>query len=489
MERIRVGLGLGAVAAMALSVGCARSPATGTPQLVLIPERQEVEIGRQASEEVQQTVGLYEAPQLQNYVEQVGRRLVGHSERQQLPWTFGIVDDSSVNAFALPGGFIYVTRGLLAHLDNEAQLAAVLGHEIGHVTARHSVERISKAQIAQLGLAVGMILSEEARRFGQLGMVGLNLLFLRFSRQDEHEADHLGLRYAYRAGYDVSQMPEVFVVLDRVSRANGGRGRLPEWLATHPAAENRIERTRAEIARLEPAPGKRGAQPADYLRRLDGLVYGQDPRHGFFREDRFFHPDLRFTVAFPRGWRTNNLRTTVLAISPAGDAAVQLTLARQESPEAGLQAFLAQRNVQATGRGGAPVPEYPSASAPFEAQTEQGRLAGFVTFVRYQNRTYQILSYAAAPRFGAFAETFRRVPRSFADLDDPQMLGVQPARLQVFSAPRRTTLTELHRERPSAVTVEELALINQTRPDAEIAPGQIVKWVGGPVLPDIQAAR
>jgi predicted Zn-dependent protease len=200
--------------ALAVStLSCALNPATGERQFSLVPRSQEIAMGKQAAQEVAQSIGLYENPRLQKYVADLGQRLAAVSENPDLPWTFQVVDDPAVNAFALPGGPIFVTRGLLAHLNNEAQLAAVVGHEIGHVTGRHSAEQMSKATVGQLFLGIGMMVSDTARQLGQLGMAGLNVMFLKFGRDHEKEADELGFRYAYKANYDVRQAPAVFQTL------------------------------------------------------------------------------------------------------------------------------------------------------------------------------------------------------------------------------------------------------------------------------------
>ena len=166
--------------------------------------------------------------------------MAAQSERPNLPWEFHVVDDASVNAFALPGGFIYVTRGLMASINDEAELATVLGHEIGHVTYRHSVQQISKAQLAHSGSGIGSILSSDIARFGQLASAGLSILFLKYGRDAENQADQAGFRYSLKQNYDVREMTNVFQTLDRISEASGG-GKLPEWLSTHPNPGNRIE--------------------------------------------------------------------------------------------------------------------------------------------------------------------------------------------------------------------------------------------------------
>src|SRR5438874_4126399 len=225
-------LPLAAALAAGLVSGCATNPATGARQLMLISESQEIAMGRDYDKQVVASIGLYPDSGLQRYLQQFGTRLAATSERPNLPWTFRVVDDPVVNAFALPGGFIYVTRGIFAHLNSEAELAGVVGHEIGHVTARHSVSQLSKQQLAQLGLAVGTTASPDFERFAGLASAGLGVLFLKYSRDAERQADDLGLRYMWRASYDAREMPHVFQMLARVSQAQAG-GRVPERLP-HP---------------------------------------------------------------------------------------------------------------------------------------------------------------------------------------------------------------------------------------------------------------
>src|SRR5439155_3624037 len=242
---------------------------------------------------------------LQAYVRGIGLRLARGTERPNLPWSFDVVDDPAVNAFALPGGFIFVTRGILTHMTDEAQLATVLGHEIGHVTARHSVRQMSRAQIAQLGLGIGSLLSEDIARLSGLASSGLGLLFLKYGRDMETQADDLGFRYALADGYDVRAMRSMFEMLQRVSRM-GGSGRLPQWLASHPDPENRMAKTDQRLAAVTRDLSQATLNREAFLRRLDGVVYGEDPRQGYFEGSRFNHPDLQFRIDFPAGWKTEN---------------------------------------------------------------------------------------------------------------------------------------------------------------------------------------
>ncbi|HXV85129.1 MAG TPA: M48 family metallopeptidase, partial [Gemmatimonadales bacterium] len=226
---------------LAASPACAVNPATGERQLMLVSEGQEIAMGREADPQISGQYGLYPDTALQGYVRALGQRLTAVSERPGLPWSFRVVDDPIINAFAVPGGFLYVTRGILAHFNSEAELVAVLGHEIGHVTARHSASQMSQQQLAQVGLVAGMVLAPRFQDFAGVAQAGLGLMFLKFSRDDERQADELGLRYLVRARYDPREMPKVFAMLASVSQGEDGN-RLPSWLSTHPDPVDRQQR-------------------------------------------------------------------------------------------------------------------------------------------------------------------------------------------------------------------------------------------------------
>jgi predicted Zn-dependent protease len=214
--------------ALALApAGCARNPVTGKSEISLVSEQQEIQMGKEAAQQVQQSIGYYPDPALQAYVSSIGMKMAKASERPDLPWEFHVVNDASVNAFALPGGFIFVTRGLMTAINDEAELATVIGHEIGHVTYRHSVEQISKAQLATLGLGIGSILSPQVAKLAGIASQGLQLLFLKYGRDAETQADKAGFRYALNQNYDVREMGNMFEILERMSQVSGG-GKLPE---------------------------------------------------------------------------------------------------------------------------------------------------------------------------------------------------------------------------------------------------------------------
>ena len=471
-----------AALAAGLVSGCATNPATGARQLILISESQEIAMGRDYDKQVVASIGLYPDSGLQRYLQQFGTRLAATSERPNLPWTFRVVDDPVVNAFALPGGFIYVTRGIFAHLNSEAELAGVVGHEIGHVTARHSVSQLSKQQLAQLGLAVGTIASPEFEQFAGLASQALGVLFLKYSRDAESQADDLGLRYLRRGHYDPREMPHVFEMLDRVSQAQGG-GRVPQWLATHPNPENRRGRIEQEIATGPQSFAGTAVNREPYLQRLDGLVFGSNPREGYFKGSQFFHPALRFRMTFPDGWTTSNGKEAVVAVSPQQDAIVELAPAPLPSADAAARAFVSQQGVTAGYPARSSVGGLPAVSAGFRAATDNGTLRGTAVFVEHGGAVYRLVGYAVDARWPDYQGVAERSLQSFGRLSDPAVLGVQPQRVSIVRLDRRTTIEELARQRPSPVSPVTLALVNQVEPTTPLEPGQLVKWIVGQPLP------
>jgi predicted Zn-dependent protease len=458
--------------------GCAVNPATGERQLSFIGEGQEVEMGRNADEQIVASMGLYPDSSLQRYVDRIGQEMAAASERPDLPWTFRVLDDPTVNAFALPGGFVYLTRGIMSHLQTEAQLAGILGHEIGHVTARHSVNQMSRQQLAQLGLGVGMILSEEVRRFGDLAGAGLQLLTLKFSRDDENESDELGIRYMTRAGYEPAELADVMQMLERHGQLrSGGSGRIPEWQSTHPDPANRVENIRRIIQEAgDTLATAEAVQRDDYLGRIDGMIFGPDPREGFFDNSVFHHPELRFRFEVPSGWRTANTKQAVQALSPEQDAALILTLSDGQ-PRAALSEFGSQDGLTMGRLLRESVNGLPAAMARFSAATEDGELQGLVLFVEHRGTTYRMLGYAPASRWSAREAPLERSLLSFRPETDPGILRAQPDRLDMVRLGSSLGFRSFVERYPSTVEPAVVAVINQVEEGTVLDAGRSWKRV------------
>lgn len=469
------------VLVLSLISGCATNPATGKRQLMIVSEAQEVEMGRGADKEVEASFGLYPDEKVQAYVARLGASLASGSERPSLPWTFRVVDDPTVNAFALPGGFIYVTRGLMTHLNSEAELASVLGHEIGHVTARHTASMISKQQFAMLGLGIGMVVRPELQQFGDLAQTGMGLMFLKFGRDAERQADDLGLRYLGRQGYDPQQAVEVFSVLERAS-AKTGEGRLPSWLSTHPAPEDRAQRLRAAITAGSMTGSK--VERRAYLDQIDGMVFGENPREGFFVQNTFYHPELKFSFAYPRGWKAENQRQAVGAVSPNQDAIVVLSMGRGTSADQAAQEFFRQQGLRAANTPQrATINGLRAVTGVFEAVSGQTLLAGRVAFIEHGGKVYRVLGYTPQARWSSYDRIFEEVIRSFDNVTERRYLDVQPRRLEIVPLREAMSVAAFASRHPTPVSADVLALINGVPAGGTLPAGEPVKTVVGGRLP------
>jgi predicted Zn-dependent protease len=464
-------IGLGAIA----SGSCATNPATGQKEFSLVSESQEIAMGKEAADAVPREMGVYQDTAVQAYVSRIGMKLAGGSERPQLPWRFQVVDDPAVNAFALPGGFIFVTRGIMTDLESEAELATVMGHEVGHVTARHSAQQITREQLAQMGLAVGSMVSTTFANLAGAAQAGLQLLFLKYSRGNESQADELGYRYALKQNYDVRAMRGVFETLDGVTKAAGG-ARVPEWQSTHPAPPNRIQAVDARIAATQTDWSTKRVGQEEYLKLIDGMVYGDNPRQGFFQGSTFQHPNLKLQMTFPEGWKIQNQPGGVVAVSPQQDAVVQLTFGGA-SPEESAKSFFNGEGITPGQTRREQVNGLSAISGEFQAQADQTPVAGQATFLSYQNRTYALIGFTKTSSYQSYAPTIRASLTSFRALTDPKALAVQPNRIRVHQLNRSMTLAEFHRSYPSAIGLSELALVNRVDSTATLKAGQYVKQV------------
>ena len=467
--------------ALLTATACAVNPATGQRQFILMSESQEIEMGREADGQITESLGLYTSDALQGTVTNIGNEMASRSERPQLPWSFRLLDDPMVNAFALPGGFIFVTRGIMAALNSEAELAGVIGHEIGHVTARHSASQMSRQQLQQIGLGVGSILSSDVASAAGVLSAGLGLLNMRYSRGDESQSDELGVRYMSRAGYDPNALLGVFQTL---ALTVGGEGRVPEWASTHPNPENR----EADIREIIAASGQDFSEYArrrdEYLRSLDGMTFGEDPREGFFEEETFFHPDMAFALDFPRGWTTVNQKAQVGAVSPDESALVVLTVAAGETDaEGALSAFLRQDDIRGRDSRRTSVNGRRGWEASFSADTEGQGLRGAVLFVEHGGVVIRLLGYASATMWRSRSSTVLESLESFRPVSDPDILGVEPARIEIVRLPSRMTLRQFIDRYPSTVSDEQIAVLNRGTLDESVAGGTLLKRVTGGRLP------
>jgi predicted Zn-dependent protease len=462
-----------------LLFGCATNPVTGKRELSLVSGQQETQIGKEGYQAVLQEYGAYGNTRLQSYVDSVGQALARVSHRPDIDWHFTLLDDPTVNAFAMPGGYIYITRGILAHLNSEAQLAGVLGHEIGHVTARHTAQQITQQQIAGLGLGLASIFVRGFGQYSDAAQTALGLMFLKYSRDHETQADELGVEYSTKAGWDSREMSSTYAMLRRVGERSGSR--LPNFLSTHPDPGDRENRTRA-LAQAAVA-GKTGliVRQRAYVSSLDGITYGTDPRQGYFEGNHFYHPEMRFEITMPSGWKTANSRQAVLAGEPNNQAQMQLTLADAGalSPSAYVADLQSKGKVLDTRGSSESIGGFSAWIGTLLIQGSDGsRRQLFAAFIRRSSdQMFQILGVTAAPgddnesRIAASA-------RSLRGLSDPARLNVSPNRVDVVEVTQPGAFQQVAaRQGNLAIDLDEVAILNNVELDEEIRRGELIKLV------------
>ncbi len=460
---------------------CVKNPVTGGRQLALISESQEIEIGRASHPEILAQFGAVENKVLQDYIGRIGLELSGISHRPELPWHFTVLDSPVVNAFAVPGGYIYLTRGILAYMNSEAELASVLGHEIGHVTARHSVTQISQQQLLGLGIGLGSVFSPTFRQLSDFAQMGLGILMLKYSRDHERQSDQLGIQYMGLAGYDPSQMSGFFRVFEALEEDSGKA--IPSWLSSHPAPPDRIRATAVEADHFKQQGTMRQYKVSreEFLARIDGIIFGDNPREGFVDQGRFVHPELRFALNFPDGWNVQNTRSEVIFAEPAGDAAIQLALVPPtagQTPEAVGENLGRREGIQLIEGARTQIGGCPAFLGSYRAQSSQGSAAILAAFVAYGTNLYQIAGLTAESSYTRFADLFDSSLRSFRELSEKRLLSVQPDRLQLYRTRENETLRKISRSRPQTrIRLEDLAILNRIDPDQILQPGTVIKLV------------
>lgn len=331
---------LAAVVLVVLAAGCSTNPATGQRQFNIVSESQEIAIGRESHPQILQQYGVYdEKPELNRLVDRVGRQLAATSERPNLPWTFTVLDTPMVNAMALPGGYIYITRGMLERINSEDELAGVLGHEIAHVTARHSAQQISRAQVAQLGLVLGSVLAgpQATQQYGQLAELGLSLLFQRYSRGHETQADLLGTEYLAEAHFNPVGAERMLMTLQRLDK-NPASG-IERYFMSHPDPAKRVNDVRGKITELSGMVSAGTFDAPDrnaYLRLLDGVVTANSTSHTVIRDGVIYDRDHGLVIRAPQGWVPTTAPGVAFAMSPRSGNGSTYFVA-QEVPAGQLQ--------------------------------------------------------------------------------------------------------------------------------------------------------
>jgi predicted Zn-dependent protease len=439
---------------------------------------QEKEIGTQGHAAILAEYGLVDDPALSAYVDSIGRALATVSHLPSAQWHFTVLDDPTVNAFALPGGYVYVTRGILAHLNSEAQLAGVLGHEIGHVTARHGARQATQQQLAGLGLGVAGMLSSTVRQYGAAAQQALGLLLLKYGRDDENQSDQLGVDYSTAAGWDPREIPATYETLGRVGEKAGSS--LPAFLSTHPDPGDRQVRT-TNLARAA-AAGKTGLQVREraYLRRIEGLVFGPDPRNGYFEGARFIHPGMDLELRFPEGWTMQNGASAVVAVAPEQRAGMQMSLANTggRTPEAYVAELQRAGTIAAAQGSAAAIGGMPAWSGVITASRDGQPVRRILAFVqRDTGRTLQVLG--SSPAAGDADEAaILASARSIRRIADAALRTPPIPRLAIVNVAKAGTFeSAVKAAGEQAIALDETVILNNRDPDQPVNAGEAIKIV------------
>ncbi len=473
-------------AALLMIPSCAVNPVTGKKQIMFTSEAQEVAMGQSYDPQVLATFGVYPDAELNNFVQKMGDEMGVISHRPNLKYYVKVVDSPVVNAFAVPGGYIYLTRGILAQFNNEAELAGVLAHEMGHITARHSVSQQAKQTLGQIALIGGMIVSPKLAEMGEMAMQGMQLLFLKFSRDNEREADMLGAEYSSKISYDAHKMADFFQVLNKMSMAES-EGGVPTFMSTHPDPGDRYNSVHQYATQwqqqLQGASWK--VNKESYLRMIDGIVYGEDPRQGYTEGNTFYHPELKFRFNYPAGWQFQNSPIQVQMAPTDGSALMVFTFAQGSNLQVAADSTLLQLGVTVQERQSVTVNGLP-AIATVSVQTSQDQSTGqqvsnqLVSYFYNLDGNYFVLhGLTGSANFSKVFPTMQAAMKTFARLTEASKINVKPDLLRVKQVARTTTLQEAFRSfGVPADKYKEVAFLNNMELTDQVQTGQLIKTVG-----------
>ena len=466
---------------------CATNPVTGESDLMLLSEDEETELGRSSHIEVMKSYNPYINPKLLKYVTSLGEKLASVSHRKELIYHFTILDSPEVNAFAIPGGYVYITRGMMAYLGSEAELCGVLGHELGHITARHGVKQYSKNQVTNIFSTIFSILIG-SRQLANLSQLATAAMLRGFGREAELEADRVGAEYLAKVGYDPYALIDVIGVLknqeefDKVLAAEENREPYAYHglFSTHPDNDKRLQEV---IKAVKDNSSKETVDEnkEKYLKIINGLPYGPGEGQGAARGSSFYHTELDFTVKFPKDWKIENLPTTVLSTSKNREILIELSmrdLNRKISAEE-LIKRLYGKNVEDGKK--IITPDYVGYAASVELDTSFGQSHKCRVAILYRNQkeAFQFIATAKSESdFSKFIDDFDKTISSIRKLKtDEKELG-QPRRIKMHKVKEGETFRSLSLKSPFSTHAENrLRVLNNMYPSGELIPGSYIKLV------------
>lgn len=464
-----------------LAVGagaCSINPVSNLPEVTLLTVEQEKKLGAEEAKKVEQEMGLLDEPALTTYVDTLGQRLAKESPRQDVPYQFHVVDMIEPNAFALPGGYVYVTRGLLALVNTEDELAGVVGHEIGHVAARHTVQRVSRqgpfALITNLVSGVtGFFVPLVGDIVGGVGNFAQSLVFSPYSRGQESEADKVGQEIAAKAGWDPVGLSDFLTTLGREEALLADGPRRPSFFDSHPATPDRVKHTTKHAKDLRQASREPISPSRDaFLAKLDGLVVGQRAANGIVQGQTYRHPDLNFFVQFPATWNVDNTPVQLASAPKEGGKAVVLrAVAEGNDPLDGARAL------EKASKSSLPKTQTTTVNGLPAARTQVGdsRLKVDLTWIAYGGMIYQIAGIAETRAYESVRPVFQTVVESFRPLAPDERKGIREKRLRLVKAQAGETVEALTARSGSAWKASQVIVANGLKGPEALQEGQLIK--------------
>jgi predicted Zn-dependent protease len=466
---------------------CSTNPVSNKPEVTFTSTAEEKAIGADQARQVDEYMGLAGSAQQQAYIAEIGRRLAASSPRQDVTYTFKIVDMPEPNAFALPGGPVYLSRGLLALSNSEDELACVIGHEIGHVAARHHAQQQTRQAIASpftavtgiTGALTGIVAPRIGAAISGAGQMAAGSILASYNRDQERESDEIGIKLAAENGWDPEAMSRFLEALSREEVLERGTKRDATFLDSHPATTERMQATAAEGARLTRAnEAPIAPNHAAFLAKLDGLVIGTDPGAGIFKGDRFMHPKLGISMKFPDNWATQKSHTFVAAADPKGTGIVMVdSPGMSDDPLRGAAAVNRKLGFSLGDVKSGKIAGMPAARFVAQAQSRQGPIAVDFTWLVHEGRIYQFMGAMPAQLYVDRQDTFLAIAQSFRPMTRAEISSVTERRLRIVKARQGETLRRLLERTDAAVSPAQAAVANAMEMETVLTEGQLVKIV------------
>jgi predicted Zn-dependent protease len=477
---------LPAIAALTL-VACAVNPVSHKREVTFTTTAEEIAIGADQARKVDEFMGLAGSDAQRAYVEKIGERLAALSPRKDVPYTFKIVDMKEPNAFALPGGPVYVSRGLLALANSEDEVACVIGHEIGHIAARHHSRQQTRQAIASPFTAVtgltGAITGIVAPRIGAAisgaGAMAAGGILASYSREQERESDRIGIRLAADNGWDPEAMSRFLHTLSAEEVLQAGKARDASFLDSHPATNERVDNTASEAATLERTDEPPIAKnQAAFFAELDGLVVGDDPGDGVFLDGRFVHPRLEVSIKFPESWESQKSHLFVAAADPKGKGLVMVTSPGEgDDPLRGAAAINRKMGFNLSDVKTGKIADLPAARYVAQTRSRGGPVAVDFTWFAYRGRIYQVIGAMPGPLYIEAENTFLDIAKSFRPMTEAERNQIIERRLRIAKARKGETLRTLLERTNAAVSPAQAAVMNDMEMDTPLRSGQLVKII------------